>query len=173
MIAAESLAGVVLSTPTIINHLKYGSRSRWRYSLLPPPGGRTRTVLRTVYLPSNEVRSHLVGSKYPAGIRQAYETTPLPPWVYLIDVSVASAYGSLLKVGEVLIDGTVELVDDKGEYVDKALHAILVIHLPGMFWRTPFVTDEEPLFVDDDGPSKILSHATFAEQRAPARRKRR
>jgi hypothetical protein len=162
-IAAEAVAALVLSNEAVVNALRFGSSSPWKESLLPKEM-RRRPVLRTLLLSSADARAHLDGSAYPPRITTAYRNTPLPDWVYFVEVSIASMYGPMLKLGEILLDPAVDISASAEQDIEKAIEeAVVLIHLPGLFWKTPFTSDAEPLRVETDKPASVLQKPTFAE----------
>ncbi|MDP2674677.1 MAG: hypothetical protein Q8Q00_07200 [Dehalococcoidia bacterium] len=158
LLAAEAVAALVLSNDLVVSALRLGSGSPWKEALLPK-GERLRPVLRTLLLSSTDARAHLEESAYPPRIRAAYRNTPLPDWVYFVEVSIASMYGPMLKLGEILLDPAVDIAANP----ERAIDAVLLIHLPGLFWKMPFTSDAEPLYVDTDKPASLLQRPTFAQ----------
>jgi len=158
MLVAEAIAALVLSDTEVINHLKSRSKSRWTDALL----GKDESVppvLRTRLLQSADVRQHIEMSGYPPRVRTAYHNTPLPKWVYLVEVSVASMYGAMLKLGEIILDPSIDVVSAP----DRGPETIRIIHLPGMYWHMPFTTTDAPVFVDTDRPTRLFCRPTFQE----------
>jgi hypothetical protein len=155
-LTAEGLAAKVVTgmeTP-----LRFTSRSDWKLSLLTKEG-MAKPVLRTLLLPEEVAREHLEKSDYPSEIKGAYRNTPLPGWVYFVEVSIATMYGSQLKLGEVILDPAIDVEADP----DRRGEAVLVVHLPGLYWVSPITSDSAPLPVDTDGPSHLYARQTFAE----------
>lgn len=145
---AEAAAATVLFYSDIRAAIKFGSRSPWRHGLEARPG----PVLRTTICKEQDFRDHIERSHYPRSIKALYEHTPLPSWVYVVDISVMSMYGSLLKLGEVVVDPSTDIAES-----DRVPEAVLSLHAPGLFWRSPMLPGEEPEYVDNDKPTELLA----------------
>jgi len=156
-LTAEGLAAMAVTG--IETPLRFTSRSAWRLALLKPERGMAQPVLRTLLLRSEVVRGHLEHSDYPSRIKSLYRNTPLPDWVYFVEISIATMYGSQWRLGEVVLDPLIDAEADPG----RRGEAILVVHVPGLYWASPYTTESEPVPVDTDGPSHLYTRQTFAE----------
>lgn len=147
-LVAEATAASVLFNRNIRSQIQYDSRSPWQQALEVRRG----PVLRTTICQEHEFRDHIQRSKYPPEIKTLYEHMPLPRWIYTVEISVMSMYGSLLKLGEITIDPSKDIASDN-ELVGEA---VLSLHTPGLFWRSPMRGDQKPEYVDGDKPTPVM-----------------
>ena len=113
-------------------------------------------MLRPVLISKEALADHICGVRLSQQLSGIYQQADLPPWVWLVEVSVPEIYSQCQKIGEIIINPSYS-----AQLIQKGIEPLLALRIFDVaVIGTNFA---EPHITTDRRPVSVLMRPTFEE----------